>query len=408
MKVAVVGAGAAGLAAAYDLFQAGAEVEVFEARNRIGGRIWTPRPGCEAGAEWIDDDHCRTLALARQLGVAVAPGTPAGSEYALIHGGRRIEPEDARRLRAEVEAKLDPDRVARIEFVQDFPLADWLDRELPDPQTRWLAEAVIRSDEGEDTRRIGFHGWQWGLRHYRGRGEGAASAWRVPAGMADLPAAMAARLPRPVQTGKALASVEQASGNVVLEFSDGSCGVYERAILAVPPASLRRVRLTPSIERGRASAWRAAATGRLTKTLLRFLTPWWEAEGWHGYLMADAAYQQIWPEPWAEEPTLCAYTCGDDSVSLDGPQDVLGALAESHPAAQEEYLGGTQVAWAEDALAGGGFSYLPPGFLVRHRDWMRRPLGRIHFAGEHAAEWQGFVEGAIESGQRAAAEVLAA
>ncbi|ARU40482.1 hypothetical protein CCB80_04735 [Armatimonadetes bacterium Uphvl-Ar1] len=202
MKIGVVGAGIAGLRVAMLLEQKGHDVTVFEARDRVGGRMLTVERGegwYEAGGEWIDADHHRVLRLCREFGVAPEkssqwPGLvvyqgefatenqvwpEAEADAALVHEGAVQLIEQWRKDGA-------PDGLLNRDLLDldsmDMPLGKWLDRVCSGAQGRWWAEAVTRSDEGEDTAQVGLLGWLRGYAHYLERSEGEMSLYRIGGG----------------------------------------------------------------------------------------------------------------------------------------------------------------------------------------------------------------------------------
>lgn len=424
MKVAVVGMGAAGIRTAMLLEAAGVDVRLFEARDRVGGRLYTVRgPGgvaYDAGGEWVDADHCRTLALAREHGFE-AEATPRWPGVVCYRG--EMCPEDnlwADALEDELRLEAAAQEICRnlhatpweneqYAALDDVTLADFIRENSSSERGRWWLGAKYRSDEGDDPDRIGLLGWLLGYRNYLGRDDDAASAFRLADGMGRLFESLAASLRTPILMEKVLRRVVHDDRRVILQFDDGETTV-DRVVLCMPPPALERVVFDPALPSAKRCAIEACEMSRAIKIALEFDEPWWHQEEWSGSLLCDMPVQQTWDGTKGGRAVLNCYVCGRDSLHFtQNGQPVACAvrqLADLFPAAQERFARGVMYDWVSDTFALGAFSHMPPGYVMNHLAHIARPCGRIHFAGEHAATWYGFIEGALESAERATAEVL--
>jgi monoamine oxidase len=424
MKVAVVGMGAAGIQAALLLEQAGIETRLFEARDRVGGRLYTVEGPdgllYDAGGEWIDADHTRILEMARSIGVEPEP-TPRWPGIVCYRGEMCNEHslwsdalEDELRLEAAAEelarnmnpVPWDNEHLASFD---DVTLAQFIDEQAQSERGKWWLRRRFGSDEGDDVERIGLLGWLAGYRMYLNREPDSMSAYRLSGGMGRLFERVAQTLKTPIHFEMALRRVINDGNRVILQFDDGEATV-DHAILCLPPPALERICFDPALPPTKRCAIEACEMSRTIKISLQFKTKWWERRKWSGSLICDLPIQQTWDGTKGEVPVLNCYIGGRDAdhflTQTHPVPAALHQLAEIFPEAKDEFVNGILYDWVRDTFAMGSFSHLAPGYVLQHMKFIAEPLGRIHFAGEHTASWVGFIEGALESGERAVGEIL--
>jgi monoamine oxidase len=422
MRIAVVGAGISGLRTAQLLEAKGALVQVFEARDRVGGRLETvslPSGGFyEAGGEWIDADHHRTAALLREFGMEPekAEGWPGmvvcQGDFAKEDQLWPDAEEDAEALHqeaAEICSRLPEPAWASTDH-QDLDLQtldEFIQLQCLSPRGRWLASAVSRSDEGEDPDRVGLLGWLVGYRHYLNRSPGDMSLYRIPGGAGALCQRLAEAINGPIHLNRPLRSVELREDIVELWF-DGEMAFFDRVVMTLPPAALLNVDFASAVPPEKEAAWGLMGSSRAIKVALAFDAPWWREGGASGRILSDLPCQQIWESGRNGAHVLCCYICGDGAEFILGSKDpvetCLKALNEICPEADDSFIEGWVHDWINDPWSLGAFSHLPPGSVMGALPHLKTPVERIHFAGEYTAEWLGFIEGALESAERAAAE----
>ena len=148
---------------------------------------------------------------------------------------------------------------------------------------------------------------------------------------------------------------------------------------------------------------------RAVKISWVFERAWWHDEGWGGSMLCDGPLQQTWDGGLGDAPVLTAYVCGDQAAEWSRLGDPVKAglyeLTQIFPQASEHFNRGWWHDWVTDRYALGAFSNLAPGYVLEHMEHIAPPEKRIHFAGEHTATWIGFIEGALESAERAVGEV---
>lgn len=430
MKVAVIGAGISGIQAALLLQAQGAEVIVFEARNRVGGRIETiSDQGAiyEAGGEWIDADQPLLHALVRKYAGQL---DEAVREPALVFYQGQRRPTDqlwADLLRDEEIIEHEARAMARqlklpAQLNQDFAKYDLLTLDLflkqhcQSDRGYWWMTANLRSDEGDDLDRIGLLGWLCGYTHYinrenLNRGESEMSAFRSPGGFGHVFAQMENELRSDVRFGYVLERLEQVSGGVRLSFENQSVPeVFDKVLLTLPPRCLEQVVFDPPLSVDKRCAVEACGMSRAIKISWQFTSKWWLDEGFCGRLHTDGPLQQIWDGTRGEVPVLSAYICGNRAVEWTKLGDPLQAslyeLGLLFPQAKDYFVRGTIHDWVNDRFSQGAFSHYAPGYVLGHSKFIGTPESRVFFAGEHTAEWVGFIEGALESAHRAVNEMV--
>lgn len=414
--------GVAGLRTMMLLREAGHDVLGFEARQRTGGRLHTIRSNegfYEAGGEWIDADHHRTLALLREL--QGEPITDTLYPGTVLQRGKRYREGDYGELnnkameRVEEEADrlaIDLDEVpwhnALYANFDQMTLGGWLDQQAgKTSEARRILEGIYRSDEGEDTSEIGLLGWLIGRLPGLERTGGEMSSARFPNGAQGFCDAMVP-YGGPIKFGCALQTVMIDGKNVGLVLNDDYLDWFDQVILALPAGCLRDITFEPGISEAKQAAFDAVHTSRTIKIALHFEKQFWSGSSRH---LTDGALQQVWnAHPSASESgvTLLAYLGGEEAIELAllGEEEAGRVLVEELeivlPGAKQHFVRATLHDWVHDDFSGGGFFSLPPGYVLDHYEALVRSEGPIHFVGDFAGRWIGTIEGALESAERVA------
>ena len=425
MTVGIVGLGAAGVRAAMRLERSGVDVRLFEARGRAGGRLYTADEGhgCvfEVGGEWIDADHHRSNALLSELGLE--PSTSADWPRKLVFRGKECTEvtvwNDALEddLRVEAAARetcrnlsLPPWANAHASDLDPRTLGDFLREHTQSERGLWWVNAKYRSEEGDDPDRIGLLGWLTRYLSTLHREGDIVSAHRIPGGAGPLIDRALGSLRAEPQFNRVLTRVRQGSGGVTLVFENGEERV-ERVVLTLPPPALERIVFEPALAVAKRCAIEACRMSRVIKIAWEFEKPWWTEIGWGGSMLCDTPLQQTWEGSVGGTPVLTAYICGEEAIRWAALGDPVRAgiyeLSQLFPMAAKSFRRGWVSDWLTDPFSQGGLSILSPDYVLEHMPYIGTADGRIHFAGEHTSTWAGTIEGAIESGERVAAEILA-
>ena len=446
-RVVVIGAGLAGLACAYRLHQRGIEAAVFEARpDRLGGRCWTARDFAdgqvaEHGGEFIDTAHARIRALAEELGLdledrdAYAARAPR-SHGSRIFGGELIPPGELYEGWGTFMSRLR--RVgARTGYPRtDTPAARAVDRRdalalveelVPGGAETLLGQALrayLGSEFGLDASELAATSLLYLLEGNSSDEDGSDERFHVAGGNDQLVSGMADRLADGAVTMDApLESLwRRDGGNYGLEIGGVGELTAERVVLALPFTTLREVDLADAgLSPLKREAIDELGMGTNSKVLLQFERRPQHYGRWNGNLTTDTPFEYTWDTSVTQAGRaglITAYSGGANGTAYDFPaahgpapeavvESTLAALEPAAPGITEGFNGRAFLdEWASDPWARGSYAAFEPGQTSRYSRRIREPEGGIHFAGEHTSiGFQGFLEGAVESGERAAREV---
>ena len=432
-SVIVAGAGFAGLAAARDLVAQGAAVTVLEARARVGGRVWTIRDGfsdrqhAEAGGDMIDASQTEIRALADELGLKQTQILRGGFAYVRLSGaGRpRIVQRNVGRgweqLGKQLEPVAHPYRLAEQRW--DSPIASAIARR---SVASWLDD--IKADGELRATAIGLRGFfladpedlsllvfvdQFSSDDWPG------ALYRIVGGNDLIASSIATSLGDRVRMETEVVAVSH-RGNTVRVSARDRAGVAQLTcdylLLALPASIVRRMPITPALPVPQHEAFSRLRYGRATKTLLQFSKRFWRIPGKPRAFGSPLPIGAIWEgneEQRGAAGILTLLAGGNASdlsqaiVAKDGPAGLVRSL-EWLGSNRAQLIANRQIVWEQDPFARGGYAYFDPAFDPALRSWLARPCGRIFFAGEHTSiKWQGYMNGAVESGRRAAAEIAA-
>jgi monoamine oxidase len=443
VDLAVVGAGLAGLAAAREAVAAGSSVLVVEARDRVGGRVLNEDIGAgqvvEVGGEWIGPTQDRLAALARELGVDTF-ATHGEGENVIEYAGRlrrysgtipRINPlvlldvERAQRrlnrLAREVplEAPWEAPRAARLD---GQTAASWMRRNLATRAGRMLLELGIEAvwaaqPEDLSLLHVLFYIHSAGSLEMLFDTEGGAQQDRFVGGSGLIPARMAERLGGERLSLASPARAIHHGGDGVVVESDGVTVRARRAIVAVAPALASRIAYDPPLPGFRDQLTQRMPLGTVAKCMAIYEEPFWRQEGLSGQGLSDTGPIKLTYDnspPGGSPGVLLGFLEGRRARELGRvPADqrrtaVVDCFARlfgpraGKPDAYVERL------WAEEEWTRGCYGcHMPTGAWTNYGPALRPPIGQLHWAGaEYAQVWNGYMDGAVRSGEAAAAEVV--
>ena len=433
--ILVAGAGFAGLAAAHDLVDMGAQVLVVDARSRVGGRVWSARAPfvesqhAEAGADLIEETHEELFSLIKAYKLSTARILRHGFAYVRPDpkGRPRIMSQSAGRGWARLAAALGdvvrPYKLAEQRW--DTPIASAIARQ---SVASWLD--AIKADDDLRLTATGLRGFFLAdpddlsliaIADQFGSDDSPApnAMYRIVGGNDCLATAIAQRLGDRVRLKTEVVAVSQRGPTVRVTLKDGSGQTPFNAdyvVLAIPATLLRRIPITPSLPARQHEAIATLKYGRATKTLLQTSTRFWRVPGRPRAFGSALPFGALWDgnEEQRGRPGIVTLLAGGAAseatqaiVNKEGPQGLLNAL-DWLGSKRAELLASQQVVWESDPFARGGYAYFDPSFDPELRGWLARPAGRVFFAGEHTSNrWQGYMNGAVQSGRRAAAEIAA-
>jgi monoamine oxidase len=408
MRVVVIGGGFAGLIAADRIARSGQQFVVLEARDRVGGRIWStelipgdPRTVVERGGEFVLDGYDVMRSVLSELGLSLAD---TGMSYysRQPRGGRptaAIEVAHCARLVEAAAASAAPGTSLTDLITQDLP---GLAADQPAAIEAYLSR--VTATHGVEARILAAGSLADVTSSYDAR-----PTWRVEGGNQRLATGLAARLGHNVHLGTPVRAIEHNPAGVRVLTDHGEVS-GDAAIVAVPMAVLRTLRFDPPLPASYQAAWRRAGLACNAKLHLPLSAP-----------AQPSAVQSVPGKYWTwtatdgsgtVQPVLHAFggtPAGLVALAVShGPQTWADRAAELRPELAVDRTGALLTTWNDDPWAGESYSAHTISVEPGDDELIAQCYGRLHFAGEHTAgNWAGLMEGALRSGLRAADEVLA-
>jgi monoamine oxidase len=447
-RVVVLGAGLAGLCAAYGLQRNGFDVIVLEAQDRVGGRVQTVRMGfqrgghAEMGALRIFETHEHTLKYVREFGLPLRPydngqrafhlqgrrflAPPAGQPWPLQGFGPGEQPDpaalfakyllsgfgklgqlDAPGWPAQFASALELDATTMAGYMKSQGASDtWLD---------WF-----RAQEGNIGRINAAAGFAVESI------SGGKTVQSIEGGNDALPKAFAAALGQRVKYRSRVLRIAQSNSRVSVNYIDRG-GLHElradHCVCALPFAPLRQVRITTAFSQAKMAAIDQLRYMPAARCYFQTRSQFWKHDplgelGGLNLVGTDTRAGRVWNTSSQQaDPSTGMLHCymfdaEASEFSSHGPQArvaaMRGLMTELVPGLQDQVIGVAHKAWHEDPWAGGGWGWTQPGQMQWMFEAMRRAEGRVHFAGEHTSLWVAWMNGALESGERVVSEILQA
>jgi monoamine oxidase len=443
VDVAIVGAGLSGLRAARVLADAGQQLIVLEARPRVGGRLLNAFLGdgvqVDLGGQWVGSDHSRVQALAADLNIGMFPQFGEGKNLLDVSGTRRLYRGTIPRLSLGVlwDIFIARRRIARLARgvgaeqpwtarraaeLDGQTLADWCAANVRTPIARELIGLTGRTIWGAGPEQLSM---LYVLFYVSSAGsfdklidtEGGAQQDRLEGGAQGLALGLAESLGERLRLRAPVRRIERRD-ELLRISADGLEVKAGAAIVAVPPAIAALIEFDPPLPEARRQLAERLQPGRLNKCIALYETPFWREQGLSGESVTDAG------------PVTLTFDCsprdGSAGVMLGfvgGPEAgematmaaaerraaVLACFEKLFGADAGHPLDYAEQEWAAEQWSGGGpTSNFGPEGWSEYGPVLREPVGRIHWAGtETATVWSGYMEGALQAGERAAAEVAA-
>lgn len=443
LDAVVIGGGVAGLCAARTLLRAGRTVQVLEARGRVGGRtagehlLGIP---VDVGGQWAGPRQHRLLALLAELGLETYPQHTDGERLLELDGHMRRYRGTIPKLPLfallelgwlqarinRLSAQIDP--VAPWRHPQAAALdaqtaASWIHGRLRSRSARGVMDVVARAIFSAEAQEFSALSMLSYFRHGSSFDEMAetvdgAQSLKVKGGMFQLAQRLAAALPPGVvQLEAAVSAVEQDERGVRVHHRKGVTEA-RRVVLAAAPTLLGRIAYSPTLPALREQLHQRLPMGNTIKVLVAYPSAFWRAQGLSGEIAsAQGPFSPVMDAgvPGRSEGLLVGFLAGAQArevQQMDAAQrrqTVVDCLVRYLGPAAAQPLAYVEKDWSSDPWSLGAYASLfPPGTLTAYGPWLREPCGRLHWAGTETAQIAtGYIEGAIESGERAAAELAA-
>jgi len=442
-KVIVIGAGLAGLVAAYELTQAGHEVTVFEVQLRPGGRVRTLREPfsdglyAEAGARLFSDSYPRLIQYAKLFDLPFAP-LPASAFASLYYlRGQRLVAKAGEHVDWPYELSAEEGQIGPGGILAKYVLP--VVKQIGDPtRPDWRLDPVKHYDEitfSEFLRRQGASDEAVELLYrtsWFGEGANTTSAmqylvsylatfflgqglYAFRGGNDLLPRAIAARLRDKIHYGAPVVKFSHGPNGVEAVFQQAGAHHTLEAkhlICAVPFSHLRHMEVSPAFSAQEEALIQDLEYSTVVRVYLQVRRRFWEKEKVSGSAYTDLPIMEVSEQPFhrPEAPSprgiLEAYVQGPEALRLAGMDPgeriefAIEHMEKVHPGLRKYVEGGTSKFWGH-----GAYTQFGPGQMTGWLPLTARPEGPVHFAGEHTSLLAGTMEGALESGQRAAQEV---
>jgi monoamine oxidase len=451
-RVIIVGAGLAGLTAARELGKAGVRATLYEGSSRLGGRCWTDRTSfadaqiAERGGELVDTTHEAIRTLAQEMGLALDDLTeaePRDSEALAYFDGAPYTSAEVNGDFAKVRPALEKDAKLMGEDLPTYAkhtmpqrvldrmsAAEWIDARVPGGRRSRFGQLLVNAygeelggDPGEISA-ISVVALLAGSPADRfSPYEESDQRYHIRGGNDQLVSGMAAKLEGAIETRSRLVALARRSDGryrlVFLRDGDEREEIADRVILTLPFSTLRLVDLRQAgFGARKMQSINELGMGRNTKLQLQFTDRFWQRAHGNGEYRLRGAFQTTWDVTRAQPGAagiLNFFSGGSEAVAAGLPdidtaaRTAMGDLARYSPGL--EPLWNARVirnAWDRNPWSLGSYALIKPGQYTSFYGVEGEPAGHVYFAGEHTSiESQGYMNGAVETGQRAAGEVLA-
>jgi monoamine oxidase len=443
--VVVVGAGLAGLAAARAVAAAGGSVVVLEARDRVGGRVLNHDIGdgkvVEVGGQWIGPTQDRLAELARELGVETFPTHAKGHNLLEYGGSVRRYTGTIPRINPAVLVDVQQAQTRLNRLARRVPLgapweargaakldaqtaATWMQRNMATKSGRMLLELGVEAvwaaqPEDMSLLHVLFYIHSAGSLEMLFDTEGGAQQDRFAGGSQLLPLRMAAELgTEHVVLGAPVRRIEHGADEGVTVHADGAVARGRRAILAIAPTLAGRIAYDPPLPGYRDQLTQRMPLGTVAKCMAVYEEPFWRAEGLSGQATSERGPVRLMFDnspPDGSPGVLLGFLEGRHARELGrlaeaerrtAVVDCFARMFGPRAGSPAEYI---ERLWAEEEWTRGCYGcHMPTGGWTNYGQALHAPIGPLHWAGaEYAQVWSGYMDGAVRSGDAAAASVLA-
>jgi monoamine oxidase len=420
-SVIIIGAGISGLAAAYKLKQNGVAVTLIEARNRIGGRIFTygfDEAGltCELGAEWVGKSHTRLIELCGEFGLELQnhqfeTHLTLSGEYKKA-GNWDFTPEWKQKYES---------LIVHFNSLEDgskekneFDKLDWwrylVNNGISENDLE-IKELLDSTDFGETIRQVSAYA---GISEYAESSEKNEMDYHIKGGNSHIIFKLAEAVGNEnIILKTKVEKVEQKNDLITVYCSDGNKYKADNVICTTPTYSLLKINWEPELPNDYRDALNELQYSRIIKTSVLFSERFWKDESLDmitdtlpHYFFNSTKNQQ------GNKGILTSYATGDKAYVLSKMnrekriEEICKALKPAFGDVEKYAEQSAHYYWGTDLFTQGAYAIYNKHQWLDVRETLNKNHGRVYFAGEHLADWQGFMEGAINSGEEAADKIL--
>jgi len=419
-KIIVIGAGFAGLSAAYKLKKAGCEVTVLESRSRFGGRVFShvldkdENLIIELGAEWVGASHERLISMCSEFGLELFNNQ---FDTHMIFAGQYY-PKDKWDYSAEWKGKfnklLDEYKNFTEADKKKLDKTDWwrylmnMDISERDLQIRELLDST---DFGETIRQVSAYA---ALAEYAESSEKNEMDYKIKGGNSRLADKLVEKIGIDnIKLGHVVTEIVQHDGGVNVLCSNGSAFGSESVICAIPTYAISRIKWKPGLPEDKIDAINSLQYSRISKHAILFSERFWKEDAFD---MITDVYGHYFYHATKSQPgtkgALISYTIGDkaDVISRQNKEFKSRMITETLEPAfgdiSSKIVDQVDYYWGNNTQTRGAYAIYNKGQWFSVLPKLKEKYLGVHFAGEHVADWQGFMEGAINSGEEAADMIL--
>lgn len=415
----IIGAGFAGLAAAYKLKNAGWNVTILEARDRIGGRVFSysfpqnPNLICELGAEWVGESHERLKALCRDFQI---PLQKHQFDDYLLQNGKVSRPNQwgfsaqAKTAFEKLMKQYEKLTVAQKTNLDKYDWWTYLEKIGFTEDDLRLRDLMDSTDFGESIRHVSAFA---AAAEYAESSPKNEMDYKMKGGNSRLAQEFTRRIGMEnVKLNTLVLEVNQFKGIVTVKTGSETLKA-DACICTVPTQSLLKIKFTPALPSVQADAAEKLIYARICKNSVLYEKRFWKDENFS--LVSDTTshyYFHSTQNQAGKEGILTSYAIGEKADVLASQSDdrrmkiVARDLVDFDEDAPRLAKNIASYAWQRDKFTDGAYALYRPGQWFGIRPILARPHGKVLFAGEHLADWQGFMEGAIETGEAAAQSLI--